>query len=309
MRSIQTHDHHATGRQLRLAVVLTLVVFGVELAGGLWSHSLALLADAGHVAADVLALGLAWLAAVLSRRPADPRRTYGYHRVGILAALANAAAVLAVIVLIAYEAVRRLAHPEPVAGGAVVLTALVAIGLNGYLFRRMHGGWGDLNLRAALLHVLGDLAAGVGVVVGGLVILLTGWLAVDPLISLGICLLIATGAVRIGREAIHVLLEGTPAGLDLAAVERALLEAEEVRSVHDLHVWTVSPEHPALSAHLVVEAQSLADAEHLVRSLEARLCERFGIGHTTMQLEVCHPCDDDFGHGAGEHNHPHAHVG
>lgn len=308
MGRIDMHDDSTTGRGLRLAVGLTLLVLALEVAGGLWSHSLALLADAGHVAADVLALGLAWYAALQARRPADPRRTYGYHRAGVLAALANAAVLLGVIGLIAYEAVRRLLHPQPVAGGVVVATALAAVAVNGYVAYRLGHGRRDLNLRAALLHVVGDLGAGAGVLVAGLVILLTGWLPADPLISLGICLLIAVSAVRIVREAAHVLLEGTPAGLDLAAVTAMLLERPEVRSVHDLHAWTVSPEHPALSAHLVVDAQSLADAEHLVRDLEAGLCERFGIGHTTIQLEACHPCADDFGHRAGEHNHPHIRV-
>jgi cobalt-zinc-cadmium efflux system protein len=300
------HDDSTTG--LRLAVGLTLLVLALEVAGGIWAHSLALLADAGHVATDVLALGLAWFAALQSRRPADPRRTYGYHRAGVLAALANAAVLLAVIGLIAYEAARRLIHPEPVAGGVVVGTALAAVAINGYVAHRLSHGRRDLNIRAALLHVVGDLGAGAGVLVAGLVILLTGWLPADPLTSLGICLLIAVSAVRIVREATHVLLEGTPAGLDLEAVKAMLLERPEVRSVHDLHAWTVSPEHPALSAHLVVDAQSLVDAEHLVRDLEAGLCRRFGIGHTTIQLEVCHPCAGDVGHGAADHNHPHVRV-
>jgi cobalt-zinc-cadmium efflux system protein len=289
-----------------MAAVLTALVLGGELAGGWWAHSLALLADAGHVAADTAALGMAWFAAAQSRRPADVSRTYGYHRAGVIAALANALAIFAVVALIGYEALRRLAHPEPVAGGVVVLTALAAIVVNGLMYGILHDhGHRDLNLRAARLHVLGDLGGAAGVAVAGLVILVTGWLVADPLVSLAICGLIAVGAVRILREAVHVLLEGTPAGIDLAAVKRELLASAGVQSVHDLHVWTISPEHAALSAHLVVDPQPVAAGEHLVRRLEARLCEVFGIGHTTIQLETCHPCRDGFTHGAAEHNHPH----
>jgi cobalt-zinc-cadmium efflux system protein len=273
--------------------------------GGIWSHSLALLADAGHVAADVLALALAWFAAVQSRRPADQRRTYGYHRVGILAATANSVALVVVVVVIGLEAVRRLLHPEPVSGGVVVATALAAIAVNSYVAWSLRDAGHDLNLRAALLHVLGDLASAAGVVAAGLVILLTGWLYADPLISMVICVLILVGAVRIARESMHVLMEGTPRDLDLAAVERELLGGAGVRSVHDLHVWTVSPEHASLSAHLVVDPRSVEAGEHLVRDLEASLCQRFGIGHTTIQLETCHPCPEEQQHGAADHNHPH----
>jgi cobalt-zinc-cadmium efflux system protein len=274
----------------------------------LWSGSLALFADAGHVAADALGLALAWFAAAQSRRPADARRTYGYHRAGILAAMANALVLVLVIGLIALEAVRRLLHPEPVAGGAVVLTALLAIAVNGYVAWSLRHPGSDLNLRAALLHVLGDLGSAAGVVGAGLIILLTGWLYADPLISLAICVLILLGAVRIARESLHVLLEGTPRGMDLTAVERELLAGPGVVSVHDLHIWTVSPEHAALSAHLVVEPQSVAAGEHLVRELETRLCDRFGVGHTTIQLETCHPCPQDQTHGSSDHNHPHPEV-
>jgi cobalt-zinc-cadmium efflux system protein len=295
----------APDRSLRLALALTVAIVAIQLVGGLWSHSLALLADAGHVSADVLGLALAWFAAVQSRRPADARRTYGYHRMGILAATANSVALVLVVGVIALEAVRRLLHPEPVAGGVVVASALLAIAVNAYVAWRLRHGGQDLNVRAALLHVLGDLASAAGVVAAGVIILLTGWLYADPLISLVICALILAGALRIARESLHVLMEGTPRGVDLEAVERELLAGAGVRSVHDLHVWTVSPEHSSLSAHLVVDQQSVEAGEHLGRELEGRLCQRFGVGHTTIQLETCHPCPEDLEHGAGDHNHPH----
>ncbi|TMB95658.1 MAG: cation transporter, partial [Chloroflexi bacterium] len=181
-------DHGAT---LRKAVVLTCVILLVELGGGIWSHSLALISDAGHVLTDVFALGLAWFAVDQARRPADRRRTYGYQRVSILAALVNSAVLIVIVLAIAVEAVRRLAHPEPVQGAIVVIAALVGVAINAYVMLGLRGHGRNLNLRAALLHVTGDLGASAGVVVAGAIILLTGWLYIDPILSLAIAALIA----------------------------------------------------------------------------------------------------------------------
>lgn len=295
-----------TGARLRLALGLTAAILVVEFAGGLLSHSLALLSDAGHVLTDVFALGLAWFAVEQSKRPADRRRSYGYQRVGILAALLNSLVLILIVLAIAVEAIRRLASPQPVHGGIVVATALVGIAINVFVIFTLRQQGKSLNLRAALLHVVGDLGAAVGVVIAGVVILLTGWLPVDPLLSLGIAALIAYGAWGIVREAVNLLLEGTPAELDLAALTDEIARTERVSSVHDLHVWALSPEATALSCHIVVDECPLADAEHVVRDLEQRLCERFAIGHTTIQVESCHPCGAIL-HGAGDHNHPHPH--
>jgi cobalt-zinc-cadmium efflux system protein len=301
-------DHVSSrGSALKLALGLTCAVLVVELAGGLVSHSLALLSDAGHVLTDVFALGLAWFAVAQSNRPADSRRSYGYHRVSILAALVNAVTLIVIVLAIAYEAVQRLAHPQPVQGGIVIVTALVGIAINLFvafgLRREVHG----LNMRAALLHVVGDLAASVGVVVAGIVILLTGWLYIDSILSLGIAVLIAFGAWGIVRETVNLLMEGTPAEIDLASVTKEITSTELVTSMHDLHVWALSSEEVALSCHVVVGDHPLADAEHIVRDLESRLCAKFAIGHTTIQVESCHPCGE-IHHGAGDHNHPHEHL-
>lgn len=296
-----------TGGRLRLALGLTLAILLVEFAGGLLSHSLALLSDAGHVLTDVFALGLAWFAVEQSRRPADRRRSYGYQRVGILAALLNSVTLVVIVIAIAYEAVRRLLAPEPVQGGIVIATALVGIAINSFVILNLRGGGRNLNLRAALLHVTGDVAASAGVVVAGLVILLTGWLYVDPILSLAIAALIAYGAWGIVRESVNLLMEGTPAEIDLAAVTAEIQRTASVRSVHDLHVWALSSESVALSAHVVIDDLSLPDAEHLMRDIEERLCARFAIGHSTIQVESCHPCGD-IHHGVGDHNHPHEHV-
>ena len=294
------------GSALKLALALTCVVLVVELAGGLISHSLALLSDAGHVLTDVFALGLAWFAVAQASRPADARRSYGYHRVSILAALVNSVTLIVIVIAIAYEAVRRLAHPEPVQGGVVIIAALAGIAINTFVAFGLRGQSHSLNVRAAVLHVVGDIGASVGVVVAGTVILLTGWLYIDPLLSLGIAVLIAFGAWRIVRETVNLLMEGTPAEIDLAAVAKEISSTQLVTSMHDLHVWALSSDEVALSCHVVVGDCPLEDAEHVVRDLEGRLCGKFAIGHTTIQVESCHPCGE-IHHGAGDHNHPHAH--
>src|SRR3984893_13642370 len=214
------------GATLKRALVLTCVIVAVEFAGGLVSHSLALQSDAGHVLTDVFALGFAWFAVAQANRPADARRSYGYHRVSILAALVNAVTLIVIVIAIAYEAVRRLAHPEPVQGGVVIVAALVGIAVNTFVAFRLRGESHSLNVRAAMLHVVGDIGASVGVVVAGVVILLTGWLYIDPLLSLGIAVLIAFGAWRIVRETVHLLMEGTAAEIDLAAVTRGIAGTE-----------------------------------------------------------------------------------
>ena len=289
---------------LKVALGLTCVVLIVELAGGLASHSLALLSDAGHVLTDVFALGLAWFAASQANRPADARRSYGYHRISILAALVNSVTLIVIVLLIGFEAIRRLAQPEPVQGGIVVVAALIGIAINTFVVFGLRRETRSLNVRAALLHVVGDIGASVGVVVAGAVILLTGWLYIDPLLSLGIAVLIAFGAWGIVRETVNLLMEGTPREIDLTAVTEEITSTELVTSMHDLHVWALSSDEMALSCHVVVGDCPLGDAEHVVRDLESRLCDKFAIGHTTIQVESCHPCGE-IHHGAGEHNHPH----
>jgi cobalt-zinc-cadmium efflux system protein len=298
-------DHvHESGPRLRLALGLTLAVLLVELAGGVLSHSLALLSDAGHVMTDVFALGLAWFAVEQAKRPADRRRTYGYHRVGILAAFVNAITLIVIVLAIGFEAVRRLINPADVQGGLVIATALVGIAINAFVLLTLRGHTANLNLRAAMLHVTGDVAASVGVVIAGAVILLTGWLYIDPLLSLAIAALIAYGAWGIVRETSNLLMEGTPRDVDLGAITTEITGDKLVTGVHDLHVWALSSDEMALSCHIVIDDTSLGNAEHVVRDLESRLCDRFAIGHTTIQVESCHPCGE-IHHGAGEHNHPH----
>jgi cobalt-zinc-cadmium efflux system protein len=304
------HHHALSGTALKQAFLLTTLILAIEVAAGFASHSLALLSDAGHILTDVVALGLAWFAVEQSKRPADARRTYGYHRVGILAAMVNGATLIVIVIFIAIEAARRFVNPQPVQGGLVIVAALLAIAVNVFIAVRLRESGGNLNIRAAMLHVIGDIGASIGVIVSGVIILLTGWYYADSVISLGIAALIAWGALRIVRETANVLLEGAPHGVDIAQVRATILEAEGIASVHDLHVWSLDSEQLALSCHVVVpEDLYTADGEHLVRRLEQQLCERFEIGHTTLQVEACHPCDPAMSHGVGEHNHPHRGAG
>lgn len=302
---VSEHVQAVVGGRLRQALLLTVLILAVELAGGVWSHSLALLSDAGHVTTDIFALGLAWFAVKQTERPADEARSYGYHRAGILAAMANGATLIVLVFVIAWEAAQRFVHPEPVQGGVVVVSALVGVAVNGYVALSFREQGSNLNIRAAVLHAVGDLLASIGVIVAGLVILFTRWLFVDPLVSILIAALIGWNAFKIVGETVNILLEGTPRGMDVSAIRHELARVKGVISHHDLHVWSISSEHMALSAHVVIEELSLPDSEHVMREIESRLCERFGIGHTTIQVEFCHPCSGEADH-LSEHNHPHA---
>lgn len=279
--------------RLRAAFVLTIAILAVEVTGGVVAHSLALLSDAGHVLTDVAALGLAWFAAVQAGRPADSRNTFGYHRIGILAALANAVTLTLVVAFIAVEAVLRLRNPEPVTPWIMIAAAAVAIGVNAVIALTLRDDSGrNLNARAAVLHVLGDVAAATGVIVGALVILRTGRNEVDPLISLGIALLIAAGAWGILRETFIILMEASPRGLDIGAMVTEISAQPGVTGIHDLHVWSIDGSRTAVSAHLGVATTDLHDADTVLQRVNTLLLDRFAISHSTFQLE-CHDCAPD----------------
>ena len=296
-------SHHPRP-SLRLAFGLTGGLLVLVVVTGVASHSLALLADGGHMLTDVVALGLAWFAIEQAKRPPNPRHTFGYHRTGILVAMTNGVSLIAIAAAIVYEAVRRLMHPEPVSGGLVIAAAAVAIAVNAFIAARLRGQRDNLNVRAAALHVTGDLAASASVVVAGVVVLASGWPYADPAASIVIAALVTWSALRIVFDTVNVLLEGTPRGVEIVAVEKAILATHVVESVHDLHVWALSPDHLAMSCHVVVPEGSVADAEHAVRAVEQAVCAQFGVAHTTIQAELCHPCAGD-GYEERGHNHPH----
>jgi cobalt-zinc-cadmium efflux system protein len=283
------HPHHHHLRQasrLGLAVALTLGYALVEAAGGWWSGSLALLADAGHMATDGAALGLAALAAWAARQPASARHSFGLGRAEMFAALANSLVMLAIVALLAFEAFARLENPQAVRGAAVSVVAALGLAVNLYVARLLSRGARNLNTRAAMLHVVGDVLGSVAALAAGLVIAVTGWTPIDPLLSLFICLLLVASSVRLLREAVHGLMEGVPPGISLEEVGAALAAVPGVASVHDLHVWMLSGERLSLSAHVVV--CELAQWEDTLRALQRVAEERFRIDHVTLQPEPQH---------------------
>ena len=283
------HDHAHTAaqgssRKLVLALGLTLGFAAVEAVAGWMSGSLALLGDAAHMLTDSLSLGLAAGAAVLAQRPPSRRHSYGLGRAEILAAFINACAMVAIVILIAVEAVDRISHPQPVQGGIVLGVALIGLAINLVAVWLLSGHGHDLNVRGALLHVIGDLLGSVAALVSGAVILLTGWTLIDPILSLLIMLLVLVSAMRLLREALHALMEGVPLHLDLGEVGRAMTAVAGVQSVHDLHIWTVSSSRIALSAHVVL--RHIDDWPPILAQLQHALRERFGIDHVTLQPEI-----------------------
>lgn len=276
-------------RRLGLALALTAGVTLVEAIGGWVAHSLALLADAGHMLADVATLGLALWVARMAQRPATPERSYGLLRLEILAALLNGATLIVIAVAIGFEAWRRLHAPAPVQGGTVIAVALLGLATNLVAMRVLHHGHQhSLNQRGAYLHVVSDALGSVGALAAGAIILLTGWTPADPLISFVIGLLILAGAWRLVRESADILLEATPAHIDLGTVHERLATLPGVSSVHDLHVWTLTNGVIAMSGHLVV--RELAEHQRVLEAAQERL-RLLGIHHVTVQMERETICD------------------
>jgi cobalt-zinc-cadmium efflux system protein len=281
------HSHGMARKTLRLAFFLTLVVVAAEVAGGLLAHSLALLSDAGHALTDILALGLAWFATAQAERPSNARKTFGYHRVGILAALVNAITLLLVAVWILFEALQRLQHPQPIQPLFMFASAAIGIAVNLYIGFGLQKEKENLNARAAALHVFGDVGASCGVIVAGMVVLLTGWTPIDPLLSVGIAGLIAFGAWRIVRETTNILLEAVPRDIDMQALVSDMTSVAGVQDVHDLHVWCIAGGMYALSCHALITDQPASTSAPILQSLEHLLSEKYHIGHSTIQFE-CH---------------------
>ncbi|HEX6600907.1 MAG TPA: cation diffusion facilitator family transporter [Gemmatimonadaceae bacterium] len=291
------HGHHhapsgfdrafAIGVGLNVAFVLAEFLFGVR------AHSLALISDAGHNLSDVLGLGLAWAGSVLARRGPTPRRTYGMRRFSILAALGNAAILLIAVGAITVEAIGRLYRPEPVASTSVMIVAAIGIVINtGTALGFMRGRAGDLNIRGAFLHMLGDAAASAAVVVAGLLIMLTGWLWLDPAVSLLLVALILWSTWGLARDSLDLALDAVPPGIDPEEVSALLGGLDGVMEVHDLHIWGMSTTDVALTAHLVRPCGGNEDA--LLAEATRVLRARFGIAHATIQFErglAIHPCE------------------
>lgn len=285
------HHHVHTGSERRLLAALTLigVFMVVEVFAAFYSQSLALLADAGHMLTDTISLALAWAAIRMSRRPADHLRSYGYDRVQVLAAFVNGVTLLVISGWIIVEAAMRLMEPLTVQGEPMLVVALIGLGVNIAAFAILHGGAKEnLNMRGAMLHVLADMLGSVAAIVAAVIILYTGWMQADPLLSVVVAILILRGAWSLTKQSAHVLLEGAPEDLDIAQLQSELPKAVAgVTDIHHVHAWMLSPEKKMLTLHARVTVEG--DADRVTREICAYLSERHGIAHATVQIErdVC----------------------
>jgi cobalt-zinc-cadmium efflux system protein len=289
-------------KRLLFAIILTAITLVAEIVGGIWSNSLALLSDAGHVFLDLFALLLSLGAIKLAAQPASGKHSYGWHRAEVLAALINGLTVLVMAVAILYEGSKRLLSPEEVKTMPMLVIAVLGLIANLLAAKGLHGhAQDDLNVRSAFLHVLGDAAASVGVIAGALLMHFTGWYQADPLISIAIGLLILVGAGRVLRDAVHILMEGAPRGLTVDQVADYLRTVEGVVDLHHVNLWSICSHITAFSAHLEITTEGDTRRAELLHLIEHELKERFHINHTTIQL-VCTGCSGgplikELGHG------------
>ncbi|HBP63923.1 MAG TPA: cation transporter [Desulfosporosinus sp.] len=278
---------HATRTRLKWAFFATFFILAVEVIGGSLANSLALLSDAGHVLTDVAALGLAWFAAVQAQKSPTVDITFGFHRTGILAALANSITLIIIAFVILYEAFHRFQNPQPVESTIMYLSASVGVIVNLVIAFGFRGGEDNLNVRSALLHVLGDAAASAGVIIGAVIMQYTHWYVIDPIISVLIAFLIAWSAWKIVKETIHILMEGAPDNFDFDRLLTFVRTLPGTKGIHDLHVWSVTPERVALSCHLVVDLDgSLERSTEISKQLKQYILKEFGISHTTIEVEI-----------------------
>src|SRR5580692_4309580 len=310
---VHTHGGSNPTRVLKISLAVTLAYIALLVVAGIRAHSLALLSEAGHNLSDFLALLLSLVAVYLQSRPASPTKTYGYHRAGVLAALVNATSLVAVSFFIFYEAFRRLQHPEHVQAAVMMWVAAAGVLMNGViallLYRSAGRSGGDVNIRSALLHQVGDTLSTAAVIAGGWAILATGEYWIDSALSFGIGVLILWSGFGIVRETLNILLEGTPRGLKLELVESAIRIIEGVNDVHDLHVWSIGSETHALSCHIAIADIPPSVSERILRDVKDCLHYKFRIDHTTIQFEhveceVAHGCVMPVGE-SETHHHSH----
>jgi cobalt-zinc-cadmium efflux system protein len=318
------HLDHSISRGFMFAIGLTAVTLVAEVIGGFWTNSLALLSDAAHVFMDLFALVLSLAAIYLAAKPATDRRTYGWHRAEIFASLINSAMLILIGIGILHEAWLRFQHPEAVKSKEMFIIATIGLVMNLAAATRLHGhSHDDLNVRSAFLHVIGDAIASVGVILGGLVMLYTGWFVVDALISAAIALIIGWGSIRLLREAGHILLEGVPAHVQVDEVVTKMRAVDGVNDIHHLHVWSICSHISALSAHIDIEPDYRLRQGEIVGTIEQMLEHDYHITHTTLQGE-CSRCLSgpviqqlrhksrhsslcSHGHGSHHHDHDHPH--
>ena len=282
---MHAHSHERTSAVLKLSLLATLLYIILLIAAGVRANSLALLSEAGHNFSDFLSLLLSWVAVFLEARPPDEQKTYGYHRAGVLAAFVNAALLIVVAGFIFWEAWTRLRVPEPVEPGLMMAVAAVGVAMNGVIAYLLWRTGRDVNLRSALVHQVGDTASTASVIAGGALILWSGQTWIDPALSVLIGVLVLWSSLGIIRETLNILLEGTPRGLKLEEVTREIAAGDGVIGVHDLHVWSLGSEVHALSCHIRIVDIPPSQSEAILRDVNCRLLDRFGIRHTTIQFE------------------------
>jgi cobalt-zinc-cadmium efflux system protein len=311
---VHVHSHGTGGpsRVLKISLAVTLVYIVLLVVAGLRANSLALLSEAGHNLSDFLALLLSLVAVYFQARPPNSSKTYGYQRAGVLAALVNAASLVAVSFFIFYEAFRRLQHPEHVQASVMMWVAAAGVVMNGVIALLLYRSGGDVNIRSALLHEVGDTLSTAAVIAGGWAILVTGNYWIDSALSVGIGALILWSGFGIVRETLNILLEGTPRGMKLEKIESAIRSIEGVNDVHDLHVWSIGSESHALSCHISIEDIPPSVSERILRDVKECLLHDFRIDHTTIQFEhvvceVAHGCVIPVSESAEEHHHHHSH--
>jgi cobalt-zinc-cadmium efflux system protein len=290
-RTTDSHQETTSNyRRLQFTLAIVLAIMVVEVLGGIFSGSLALLGDAGHMLVDALAIGLSLFAIRAARRPATTTKTFGYHRAEILAALANGVVLVLVSAFIFYEAYHRFIEPPAVKTPLMLTIALIGLfgNLGGVLLLN-RGSRRSLNVKAAFWHVLGDTVSSVGVIIAGIIILLTGRYLADAIAAVAIGIIILWGAVRIVRESANVLLEAVPEDVETSQVIDLIQQIPGVNEVHDIHIWTITSNIYALSAHLVIDDQMVSRSIDIVKTVRQELAKRFNISHTTLQLE-CESC-------------------
>jgi cobalt-zinc-cadmium efflux system protein len=276
---------YETGRVLRISLAVTMLYILLLVVAGIRAHSLALLSEAGHNLSDFLALLLSLVAVYLEGRPPSATKTYGYRRAGVLAALVNSLSLILVAFLIFYEAFQRLQHPEHVHAGLMIGVAAAGVLVNGVIALLLWRSGRDVNVRSALLHEVGDTLSTAAVIAGGWAILWTGQYWIDSALSFGIGALILWSSFGIVRETLNILLEGTPRGISLDAVETTMRTISGVSDVHDLHVWSIGSDNHALSAHVKITDMPTSESDTILREINKKLGKNFGIHHTTIQLE------------------------
>ena len=293
------HPEHNHGLQknrkaLLIALGITGTIMIVEAVGGILSNSLALLSDAGHMLTDLMSLLLSLIALQLASRPSSATRTYGFYRMEILAALINGTTLILISMVILYEAYERMMTPRAIDTVLMMWVAGVGLAANGIAaWAMMHSSRENLNLRGAYLHIVGDALSSIGVLGGGLAIYFTGWSAIDPILSAGICLMILRGAVLLVKESLNVLLEAVPKELDLMEVQRSVQSLPGVKGLHHIHLWTITSSMYALSAHILIEDVMMSHTAKIIQEINQLLLKKFRIAHTTIQLE-CENCAEGF---------------